>query len=169
MPATYEPIASSAVNGVKTITFSSIPQTYTDLRVIYRGSLGGTDIICMRWNGSSSANYNNTFFRGTGGSMTGGGSSSQTEMFSGQDGSVGTSITALITWDILNYSNQIATTYKNAYVSVGQQGTSFSLQARNIGQFTLNTTAISSLTVFTDDLNNWGTGSRVTLYGIKRA
>jgi hypothetical protein len=168
MPATYEPIATSAVNGVNTVTFSSIPQTYTDLKVIYRGILGSNGQVCMRWNGSLSANYNNTFFRGTAGSMTGGGSTNQTEMLSGQDGSAGSNNTALITWDILNYSNTIATTYKNAYVQIGQQGSSFNLQARNIGSFTFSTAAITSVTVFTDNLGSWSTGSRVTLYGIKR-
>lgn len=69
---TYEPIATQTSNGsASTITFSSIPSTYTDLvlSVNSSGSTGSTDTT-LRFNGDSGTNYSRHYFYGGGSSIS---------------------------------------------------------------------------------------------------
>jgi hypothetical protein len=65
MPATYDQIAYELVTSAKsTVTFSSIPQTYTDLVLVGYGSQAATDSVCFRvGNGTvdSGNNYSATW------------------------------------------------------------------------------------------------------------
>lgn len=68
---TYQLIASNTLSvQTMTVTFSSIPQTYTDLlfKLSVRSTEGGftNDQLKMRLNGSSSSVYGSTFIRGDG-------------------------------------------------------------------------------------------------------
>jgi hypothetical protein len=57
--AAYEPIATSAFSG-STVTFSAIPQTYADLRLVFKGALdtsASTYRFQVRINGHSDARY----------------------------------------------------------------------------------------------------------------
>jgi hypothetical protein len=68
MATTYEIIdkATAGSGGVSSVTFSSIPQTYTDLKIVVsaRQGSGGTDIK-LTFNGSSTS-YSNKRLFGTG-------------------------------------------------------------------------------------------------------
>ena len=81
MANTYTLIASNTLSSsAASVTFSSIPSTYTDLvlRISGRGDANnGTffDNINLTFNGSSSANYSRTLLQGAG---SGGASSSRT-------------------------------------------------------------------------------------------
>lgn len=59
MPATYDSIATGSGSGV---TFSSIPQGYTDLRLV----IVGTTNFELRFNGSALSVYSQTFIEGNG-------------------------------------------------------------------------------------------------------
>jgi hypothetical protein len=68
---TYQLISSNTLSsGTMTVTFSSIPQTYTDLlfKLSVRSSEGAftNDQMRLRFNGSSATNYNFTLIRGDG-------------------------------------------------------------------------------------------------------
>jgi hypothetical protein len=73
MPNTYTPIASSILSAsAASVTFSSIPTSYTDLLVIYsiRGDASyesnNGDALAMRINGSTTAEYSVRALRGQG-------------------------------------------------------------------------------------------------------
>ena len=84
MPAgsTYTPIATATGNGSgNTITFTSIPSTYTDLIVVmtYQNVSGGA-YVSMRINNDSGSNYSFTQLYGTGSAAGSARSSNQTEI-----------------------------------------------------------------------------------------
>lgn len=56
MAFTYEPIATSSPTG-NTVTLSSIPQTYTDLRLVVNGSSTTSTSIFVKFNGDTGTNY----------------------------------------------------------------------------------------------------------------
>lgn len=55
MPSTYEPISTQTVTGVSSVSFTSIPATYTDLKIVF---VGYNDAPLMRidFNGASTGN-----------------------------------------------------------------------------------------------------------------
>lgn len=68
---TYQLISANTLSSnTSTVTFSSIPQTFTDLvlKLSVRSTEGSftNDALRMRFNGSSSSVYNETFIRGDG-------------------------------------------------------------------------------------------------------
>jgi hypothetical protein len=55
MPATYEAIATQNVSGVSSVSFTSIPATYTDLKIVFVG-YDDAPLIKMNFNGTSTGN-----------------------------------------------------------------------------------------------------------------
>jgi hypothetical protein len=53
MPATYEPVATQSVSGVSSISFTSIPATYTDLKLVFVG-YNDAPLMKIEFNGDSS-------------------------------------------------------------------------------------------------------------------
>jgi hypothetical protein len=75
--STYTPIASltlsSATGGLSTpITFSSIPQGYTDLIIVANGLVTGGASTYLRFNGDTGNNYSITNMRGNGSATSSG-------------------------------------------------------------------------------------------------
>lgn len=65
--ATYEPIATQTLGTAATITFSSIPATYTDIVfVITSPAAASTAFTNMRFNGDTATNYSSTLLQGDG-------------------------------------------------------------------------------------------------------
>jgi hypothetical protein len=168
MPTTYEPIATTTLGSDElTVTFSSIPSTYTDLVVIT--NFGGfstsfDNIWAINFNGSTANNYSQTILYGDGvddGSArrTTGGNADGMIIFWRTDNN---SLTANGLINILNYSN--TTTYKTVL-----NRSSGSWASANVGLWQ-STAAITSLTFrWLDAGQKYRTGSTFTLYGIKAA
>ena len=58
MAATYEPIATTTLGSSQgTITFSSIPSTYTDLVIVMNYSNGSSEYPSLQFNGDTGNNY----------------------------------------------------------------------------------------------------------------
>ena len=55
MPATYEPIATQTVTGVSSVSFTSIPSTYTDLKIVFVG-YDAAPLIRVDFNGATTGN-----------------------------------------------------------------------------------------------------------------
>ena len=79
--SSYDSLGSVLVpsGGLATITFASIPQTYTHLQIksfarSTRTSTGGFDQALVRFNGDSATNYASHYLEGNGASATSGGS-----------------------------------------------------------------------------------------------
>lgn len=67
MAATYEPIATTTLgSSAASITFSSIPGTYTDLRLVLVSVTNAGSNLALRFNGDSGANYSGFFLVGQG-------------------------------------------------------------------------------------------------------
>ena len=69
MASTYEKIATVTSSGGTSISFTSIPATYTDLQLVFDGSTGG-GIGSVQYNGDTASNYSCTLLWGDGSSAT---------------------------------------------------------------------------------------------------
>jgi hypothetical protein len=161
MPKTYEPISTQTLgSATATVTFSSIPSTYTDLVIIFNGAAtGGLSAVSLRFNGDTTTNYSVTRINGDGSSANSGRDTSTDYINAGlADTGNSTSI-----FHILNYAN--ATTFK----TVLGRGVALSYGVRQtVGLWRKTPETITSVllavvgTTFTS-------GSTFTLYGIKSA
>ena len=166
MPATYEPISTVTLgSAASTITFSAIPNTFTDLKLILTGnSRYATSFLRIRYNGNSSAIYSTTWLSGSGTAATSSRNTSTPYI-----NSVSTFYTAgnspsMAEIDIFSYAGSTNKTCLFR-VSGDQNGIGFVNPA--VGLWS-NTSAITSVTV---ELNGdeWSSGTTATLYGILRA
>lgn len=159
--STYTPIATYTASGSQsTITFSSIPQTYTDL-IIVSSVTWTTDgyINAMRFNGDSGTNYSYTRITGDGSTAVSTRLSNINYAFGGWTGvSPATNIV-----QIMNYSN--STTYKTSLVRTNVVGDRVVAYA-NVWR---NTAAITSIILVHETSQNYTAGSTFTLYGIQAA
>lgn len=165
MPKTYEPIQTQTVGtAVATVTFTSIPQTYTDLVfIVSAASSVVQDPIC-RVNGDTGSNYSYTTLTGNGGSASSARATNQGAMALNYFGSDSTTLgenTRII--NFLNYSN--TTTYKTMLAKGGRGNTDGLASMCNLWR---NTAAITSVTFYTGS-GTYSVGSTFTLYGIKAA
>ena len=170
-PSSYESIATIIASGSESsVTFSSIPQTFTHLQLRYMSSDARTisnSPIDLRFNGSSATAYNKHYIQGdgTGGAsgnelntshirLEGGGSSSPSQAF-------GIGIT-----DILDYTSTTKTKsiLQIAGVDKGNEG----FVRVNAGQWYASPTAITSITLI-PLVPNLRSGSHFALYGIKES
>jgi len=162
MPRTYEPIATNTLgSATASVTFSSIPGTYTDLVLITSTKYTSTSSHCLlQANSDSATNYSNTFLYGDGTSALSGRQTSNTGFFVGRANTTefGVGVT-----HIQNYSN--STTFKTI-LSRGNLATTLTIA--NVGLWR-NTNAITSLTIVGNGGDTFTTGSTFTLYGIKAA
>jgi hypothetical protein len=168
MAKTYEPIATTTLSSsAATIDFTSIPSTYTDLRMVISGVSNSSDNIFYRFNGVTGASYSRTDLSGSGSSAISSRASNQNygrlTNYGYPTSTVGEHVT---TWDIMNYSN--STTYKTSL--------SRSNRATNgvdaIVNLFMSTSAITSISLATNTFSgssNWQSGATATLYGIKAA
>jgi hypothetical protein len=168
MPKTYEPIATQTLGSdTATVTFSTIPQTYTDLVLVCltrstRAANAG-DSMRIRFNSDTGTNYSTTVLQG---SVDGAESTRFTSATSAYMRIPAATATANVfspsIWNIMNYSN--ITTYKTTL----QKGTSVTDQVELDVSLWRNTAAITTIDISTSN-GNLVSGSTFTLYGIKAA
>ena len=161
MPNTYVALATQTGNGSATsITFSSIPATYTDLVLVANIFTTVNANETLRVNGDTGNNYSTTSLYGTGTSaLSSRGSNNNAMTFQSEVFSTST-VSALTVFNFMNYAN--TTTYKTVI--------SRSSQANRAAETQVNlwrsTAAINSITIagatFTSD-------ATFTLYGIANA
>jgi len=157
--STYTKIASNTLSSTATsVTFSSIPQTYTDLRIVAALSLTANNNAYVLFNGDGGENYSITYIQGAGGSVA---SSRVTPSSYGYVDFAGTTAQHTVTVDIMNYSN--ATTYKT-WLSRG--GNAASLVIAYVGTWR-NTAAITTVGFAND--GGILAGTTISLYGIAAA
>lgn len=159
MAATYEPIATSTTTGTSTITFSSIPATYTDLILVATGyeNAGGGGYFALRLNGDTGTNYSRTALRGNGSSPSSARGTNETAWYP----DFATDSSAVIL-HIMNYAN--TNTYKTSIGRFNQTTVS------TVGQVNLwrSTSAINEVKLLSSAGGNTLIGT-FTLYGIKAA
>lgn len=166
MAVTYEPIATTTLgSNTDPVTFSSIPSTYTDLKIVVNALISTNATLSMYFNGSTSALYSYTLIRGNGTTIS---SAQQLNgsyidlNFNLADGS--TTIPQFISIDIFNYAGS---TNKSLLVSKYFDRNGAGVTGSLVGLWR-NTSAISSVS-FTTQGSTILPGSTFTLYGIKAA
>ena len=170
MAITYEPIATNTVSGTGTasVTFSSIPSTYTDLILICNtGIISGTDNLGIRvGNGSvdTGSNYSITYLTGNGTSASSARLSSQTILEITYVGGMDSTLNSNQIVQFNDYSN----TTTNKTLVTRNNRASLGVDAA-VGLWR-STSAINIITcTVKGGTSNWLSGSTFTLYGIKEA
>ena len=167
--ATYEPIATTTLgSAAATITFSSIPSTYTDLRlVMVAQSVSGGTIIYVTYNASGGTAYSQTdlYGLGAGGTPYGSQSTTSTSRISlANISGLSTTIPTMYTLDVFSYAGS---TYKTCLATQIEDKNGSGAVANTVGLWR-NTSAISSIEL-TKSSGNFTAGTTATLYGIKAA
>jgi hypothetical protein len=164
MPKTYEAIATNTLGSTTTtLTFSSIPSTYTDLVIIANLGSVSAGNVQIQFNGDTATNYSAAIMYTTG-AAAGAGPYANLSFAYGLAGaaSLPSTISSSGIININNYSN--TTTWKNTlcrYGNSNQESTCF------VGTWR-NTAAINSVTLSSYS-GAYLTGSSFTLYGIQGA
>jgi hypothetical protein len=168
MPTTYEPIATTTlVSSSASFTFSSIPSTYTDIRLVIVPITGTTsdDNFVLRFNGDTTGNtlYSMTKLRGNG-TTASSSRISNDEWWNLIVGRGVSSTPTLYTLDVFSYAGS---TFKTGLITSQSDNNGSGDVARQVGLYR-STSAITQITVSTLS-NNLVAGTIATLYGIKNA
>ena len=174
----YDSIATATVGsgGTGTITFSSIPATYTHLQIRLIGrtnrSTAAIDALNMRFNSDTGSNYvTNHYIQGNGSAVYAGANTSGTLMTIYRltaDGaptltsSFGTSVI-----DILDYAN--TNKYKTLRALGGQDMNTVSGEVFIVSAAWMSTSAVTSITITPNTGTLFNEYSQFALYGIKGA
>jgi hypothetical protein len=161
MATTYEPIATQTVSGsaAASVTFSSIPSTYTDLVVVVAGTLTtGADNVCLQFNGDTGSNYSVTTLLGDGSTV----SSFRTSNTSNCGRDAMSNVQSNVIYNINNYSN--ATTHK----TVLGRSSATNYGARTSVSMWRNTAVINQIVLFPTGYT-FSVGTVLSIYGIKAA
>jgi hypothetical protein len=157
LPSTMTPIATSTLStAAASVTFSNLPQTYTDLVLVVNG-LGAVNTgIVLTFNGATT-NFSNTNLGGNGSAAQSNRRTSQQFINLTYTSYFTTSYNGNIIAHIMNYAN--TTTYK----TVLGRANNASIGTEVMVGLWSNTAAIN------DGSGNIGSGTTFTIYGIKAA
>jgi hypothetical protein len=176
LPTAFESIATTTVGagGATTITFSSIPQTYTHLQIRGYSTCGrsdGDDNYILRFNGDSGSNYANHKMFGSGAATSVASSTAQDRInldFAISSPWIGSNNYSPMILDILDYtSTNKAKTVRYITGFDSNDGNRDRLSFAS-GLWT-STNAITSITLVADANQTLSQYSTVALYGIKSA
>jgi len=166
---TYTPLATQTLSSTAgTVTFSSIPGTYTDLVFVFNArtvlAQQGVQFFC-RMNGDGANNYSWT-------QISGNGSSTSSDRLSNDAycrlgivaGSSATSGT--FSPNIINFQNYANTAYYKTVLTRASLANNDVAASVSLWR---STSAITSVVFYVGGLANWEVGSTFTLYGIAAA
>jgi hypothetical protein len=171
MPAgsTYTPIATTTLGSAQAdYTFTSIPSTYTDLKIVCSvGSSNNLYSMALQFNSDTTTNYSSTELRGTGTTANSSNRSNIAKIY------VCDNITPSLTLgentiiiDVFNYAN--TTTFKTILSRENTMGGSYRGTGAIVGLWRKTPEAITSIKLSMDGVN-FVSGSTFTLYGIAAA
>jgi len=171
LPTDYDSIATVTLGSTQSsITFSSIPSTYTHLQMRFMSRdnrASSANGVRMRFNGDSGNNYSWHYLIGNGSATAAGAAASNDAFYVGEEpaNSAPADIFSVGIVDILDYTN----TSKNKTIkSLQGYDTSSSNGAAEYWSGTwYNTSAVNSLTVFFDGSASAIQYSQFALYGVK--
>ena len=148
-----------------TISFTSIPSTYTDLRIVmYATATNNTDYeVDMRYNNDSGNNYSLLYVQGNGTTATTNYYATQNKIRVGETSGTDTTYPTVITIDVMNYAN--TSVNKPCIIRYGEFQPTTSDTGGKVAVWA-STSAINRI----DLLNlggNFTTITTATLYGIR--
>lgn len=174
----YESIATATGTGSSaTITFSSIPSTYTSLQIRMlskntRSADSNTGTNRLQINGDTGSNYAYHQLLGDGSAVSAAGGTGLTFAIVGSSpgsGGGNTNTMAVTIIDIHNYTSTTQNKTIRSFNGVDQNVADTSKASVRLGSsLWLNTAAITSISLIHGD-GNWTTNSVFSLYGIKGA
>ena len=158
MPSTYTPIATQTLTSSSaTVSFSSIPSTYTDLVLVYSGTAVSSDTMYYRFNSNTSTIYSDTYLFGDGTSGSG--------RHANYDAIIAAGINTTQSVQVINIMNYANTsTFKTTLLRGNASGTAATVVFAGLWR---STDAITSIQL--NITANFASGSTFTLYGIKAA
>jgi hypothetical protein len=165
MPQTYEPIATTTLGSTSaTINFTSIPASYTDLRVVLTCTSTSGSAIRYRFNSDTATNYSFLTMYANATSVQASQASSQTDIYlAGWAFSPSATVPAFYAIDIFNYaSSSFKTTLHTTQANYPGGG----ILERVAGIYR-STSAITAVNLFAG--TSFGVGTTATLYGILKA
>jgi virulence-associated protein VapD len=167
MPSTYEPIQTYTLgSAAPSITFNSIPATYTDLRLVISvsGFSNTTGGVALTFNSDTGNNYSQTRLIGNGttASSSRRTSVSDIEFF---NNNITSNKSVLLEADLFSYAGSTnKTVLLKASTDLNGSGSVF----RHVGLWR-NTNAITSIVATNTSAYNFNIDTTATLYGIKNA
>jgi hypothetical protein len=168
----YEPIGTYTFDGTATThTFSSIPQTYQDLRVVCKmfpdTSHNASGAICIRVNGESGSNYTfaSTYqYNGTNSSSGSGASSTRWDIIKDIPSQYyANSVIA----DVINYTSGTNQPYfQSIWGITPTTNSTYNRVGMVKGEYANGVPAVTQIEFYINTGDNFANGTNVTLYGI---
>lgn len=164
----YDSIATTTVGsgGASSITFSSVPQTYTHLQIRFMGTASSATDYTMRFNSDSGTNYRGHYLYGDGtnpyaGQTFGGATTRLDFLFNNA-----TAYNGVMVCDILDYTNTNKYTTTKGIGGYETNSSGAGQQAVMLSGVWLNTAAVTNITI-TPDAGTFSQYTSAALYGIK--
>lgn len=156
-------IASQTLgSATTTITFTSIPSTYTDLKLVLVGKTASGGQVYVNFNSDTATNYSYTNIYGTGSAAASGRSTSQPSLYLCRSATWTAGVPSMIQSNFMSYSN--TATYKTV-ISMGDTDANGSGQVDNTVGLWRSTAAINRMDIVCDS-GNFSVGFTAVLYGI---
>jgi hypothetical protein len=166
MPQTYNLIATANAGGLTAGTFSSIPQTYTDLVIVCNTRVTSVwDIQAFQVNGAGSS-YDQIYSESTG-MTTGSGTLQIAYRVNYIPGTSYANVWDTSIYHFLNYSQ--GNTYKTLLTQGGAAVNASFFAQSTVSTYTGATTAMTSMVWGTANGGTYAANSVIRLYGIKAA
>ena len=160
--STYTPIASQTLgSAAASVTFSSIPQGYTDLVLIANRLSSALDNLSMQFNGDTGNNYSFTVLYGSGSAAGSARGSNTNNPYLDYYAASESTFPAPVILNIQNYAN--STTYKTTLA----RGSNASRGVDATVMLWRSTSAITSILLKCHDGSNFTSGSTFSIYGIQ--
>ena len=161
--ATYIPIATQTLgSAAASITFSSIPGTYTDLRLVVTCTTSAGDTVALQFNSDTGNNYSNTELRGQGTTAISGNEVTNNWIDFNSSTATSTTVPQLTIIEIFSYAGSTNKALLGSEAS--------DLNGSGTVQVTTglwrNTSAITSIKLLLESSSNFSTGTIATLWGI---
>jgi hypothetical protein len=169
MPVTYENIATTTLSSAaSSITFSGVPTTYTDLRVVLVATADSTLSKRIQFNSDTSTGtdtYSNTKLGGNGSSTYSARQANEFGIrFASDQAGDSTTIPMLSVIDIFSYRGS---TFKTILAATSSNQSTSGYVQRTVGLWR-STDPITSVILMINGAN-YQIGTTATLYGIKNA
>ena len=163
MTATYDSIATTTLSSAaSTITFSSIPNTFTDLRLVLVGTANPNAYPAIQFNNDTASNYSSTVLSGNGSAAS---STVRTSADQIRDVIIFTNDANVSLWevDIFSYAGS---TNKTVLIKGSGDKNGSGITSAIVGLWR-STSAITSIQLTPNLGTNFSIGTTATLYGIK--
>lgn len=165
----YESIATTTLGtATASITFSSIPSTYTHLQIRVLGSMSasGADDLCLRFNSDTGSNYSAHYLVGNGTSASSGAYTSATFTRAGANAlPTATNTYGAAVIDLLDYAN--TSKYKTIKALTGNDTNGAGYVALGSGLWQ-SSTAVTTILLY-PFASTFTANTQIALYGIKGA